>query len=144
MNLEHSGFIGPFWYNDSKKKLITAKDDLSYIVIPPEKAENEDSYVLGNKAHFSVWTSNVSKENEGVDYKHYPRGRVVYFPQSRRFKIFADKCLPANVIEEVRKTFQTNDGAEVVRDQGFNNKENRLAKEGHYTCHLCRNIQRRF
>ena len=135
---EHPGFIGLFWYNDTKKKLINVREDVSKIFIPLEKEGDSNYYVIGSYAHFAAWTGQVSKDNGGVDYKYYPRGRVVYFPQRREFKIYADRCIPADVIGEIKKAFFVGGDAEIVHEQGYDDKVNRLAKAGHYTCHLCR------
>jgi hypothetical protein len=53
---------------------------------------------LEHGGHWEYWEKFVPVTHEQVllktsEYDHYPRGRVVYFPQRRRFVVYADRCL---------------------------------------------------
>lgn len=38
-------------------------------------------------------------------YDYFPRGRVVYFQQTGRFRLYVDKCLDEETIQKVIETF---------------------------------------
>jgi hypothetical protein len=59
------------------------------------------------------------------DYDYYPRGRVVFFPKTNKFVLYADPCLSANDIQQVMNLFYLSEQTvEVAEDQ-------------HYRCAQC-------
>lgn len=58
-------------------------------------------------------------------YDYYPRGRVVYFPNSGTFILYADLCLSPNDLRRIIRLF-TLDGHTTVVDE-----------DDHYRCSRC-------
>jgi hypothetical protein len=135
---EKSGLIGIFWYDDDADEIESFTEELASVFIPLEKAKDENSYVIGSLAHFPAWTADISTKHGGVDYKYYPRGRVVYYPKSGTYKIFCDKCISDSVLTRIKKAFCLDNDIEVIDSQGYDNAKNKLARSGHYQCHLCK------
>lgn len=58
-------------------------------------------------------------------YDYFPRGRVVYFQQTQKFRLYVDKCLDVTATQQVIEVFGlTDSNMEVERDE-------------HYKCAAC-------
>ena len=78
--------------------------------------------------HFDFWeTLNAQNSTEQLfktrAYDAYPRGRVVYLINEKKFILYADKCLDHQALRH-------------VADQ-FNIKNPKLARDEHYQCAHC-------
>jgi len=58
-------------------------------------------------------------------YDYFPRGRIVYFPASSRFRLYFDRCLSKESIQEVIRLFC------------IENKYVELCPDEHYQCAVC-------
>jgi hypothetical protein len=58
-------------------------------------------------------------------YDFFPRGRVVYFQQTGKFRLYVDKCLDEYAIQQVMKVFGL-EGLEIEREP-----------DEHYKCAGC-------
>jgi len=53
-------------------------------------------------------------------YDYFPRGRVVYFQQTKKFRIYLDKCLDEATIEQIVNVFSlTSQDIEKEHDQHY-------------------------
>ena len=83
---------------------------------------------FGFSGHHDFWQALVPQnptENRFSDhaYDYYPRGRVVYFKESDRFLLYADRCLTNLQIEKVALSFYL--------------PYYKLARDEHYQCAKC-------
>ena len=63
------------------------------------------------------------------DFKHYPRGRVIYIVKSKEFEIYADKHIVENekILDEIKSEFRIPQNTKPVHSP-------------HYYCHKCGDI----
>ena len=60
------------------------------------------------------------------NFKHYPRGRVIYIVKSKEFEIYADKHIVENekILDEIKSEFRIPQNTKAVHSP-------------HYYCHKC-------
>ena len=92
--------------------------------------ENGEPYgdTMGYGSHYEFWEtmtpSNViEKKFKARAYDAYPRGRVVYFTQKKRFVLYADKCLKPGELKWLAEQF-------CITEPVF-------ARDEHYQCATC-------
>ena len=78
--------------------------------------------------HFEYWQALDAKNAieqlfKSHAYDYYPRGRVVYFNQTKTFKLYADRCITKADIKKIAIAFQL--------------PAHRLARDEHYQCAIC-------
>ena len=86
-----------------------------------ELAEEYGEFLIYPKSHFEIWEKIHSKQYS-VDFDYYPRGRVAYNKDNRKFHILYDPC-----IEKV---------IHVLAEQGYGEKVV-FGLDEHYQCHRC-------
>jgi hypothetical protein len=83
---------------------------------------------LGFSGHYDYWEALMPQSPaeqlfKSRDYDYFPRGRVVYFMKSKRFRLYADPCLKKADLETIAATFHLPDY--------------QLARDEHYQCAHC-------
>ena len=78
--------------------------------------------------HFEYWEvlnlkSAVEQLFKSHAYDYYPRGRVVYFNQTKTFKLYADHCITKAEIKKIATAFHL--------------PTYQLARDEHYQCAIC-------
>jgi len=86
MRQRHEHRVGVFWLFQGK--VITDSTPIS-------KAEPYGECLTHPRGHLEHWTELQQRGTvpAGVEYEEPPRGRVVYFPASDRFVLYADRCI---------------------------------------------------
>ena len=99
----------------------------------------------GKLAHYSEWTNEVKKEQGNHGYKYYLKGRVYYQPETNMFYVIEDKCLAKDLRyeNEIEEAFQIDEHCGcVLRTEEFSGEPiTKLAKRGHYVCHMCGGVE---
>ena len=113
--------VGIFFFVDSKIIMDT---------VPVDKGEPYGDAVQ-HGGHYDFWKSLVpktmaEKKFKARAYDAYPRGRVVYFPKRKRYRIYHDLCLKLNA-ELIIVTEQFN-----LKDVAIE-----FGKDEHYKCAVC-------
>src|SRR5689334_5528113 len=72
-------------------------DQLLLDMVPVEQGDPYGD-TIGHGSHYEFWDilvprNGVEKRFKARAYDAYPRGRVVYFTQEKRFVLYADQCL---------------------------------------------------
>ncbi|MEI6707032.1 MAG: hypothetical protein WCK96_07840 [Methylococcales bacterium] len=67
-------------------------------------------YTLGFSGHYDYWQALIPKNSteqlfKSHEYDYFPRGRLVYFTNSKSFRIYADRCLKKTDLEKIAATF---------------------------------------
>ena len=78
--------------------------------------------------HFEYWQALNAKSViehlfKSHAYDYYPRGRIVYFNQTKIFKLYADRCIAKAEIKKIALAFHL--------------PAHRLARDEHYQCAIC-------
>lgn len=103
------------------------------IIMDAVPVEQGESYgdAIQHGGHYEFWgklvPKNIAERNlKSWAYDVYPRGRVVYFPKKKIFRIYHDACLkPEKQIQKVILKFEIAD----VKTE--------LMKDAHYKCEIC-------
>jgi hypothetical protein len=92
--------------------------------------EHGDPYgdTIGHGSHYEFWDAFIPRTElerrfKTRAYDAYPRGRVVYFTQKKRFVVYADRCLGRDTLQRLAEQFGI---AEPV-----------FARDEHYQCATC-------
>ena len=92
--------------------------------------KNGESYgdTVGFGGHYEFWENLVPKNPieqlfKDHPYDYFPRGRVVYFNQPKRFTVYADPCLKMIDIKNLAAPFEL--------------PTYQLARDEHYQCSRC-------
>ncbi len=112
--------VGIFW--------IVAGDVIADAV--PLSRARAYGAALEHGGHWEYWDKVVPVTHEQMllkteEYDHYPRGRVVYFPDRHRVVVYADRCLwTAQNQTKIQEAF--------CLPRAF-----RFTADGHYRCPRC-------
>jgi hypothetical protein len=103
------------------------------ILMDAVPAKNGEPYgdTLGYGSHYEFWNNLVpwnliEKKFKKRAYDAFPRGRVVFFTQEKKFVLYADKCLKQNKTKWIAEQFGLSD---VV-----------LKRDEHYQCAKCNRL----
>lgn len=104
-------------------------DSILTDAVPIEKGEQYGNAVQ-HGGHYEFWESLMPKtlkerQFKARAYDAYPRGRVVYFPNEKKYCIYADTCLEMKNIVLVKEHFELID--EYIE----------LQTDEHYQCARC-------
>jgi len=102
---------------------FSVKGKLLLYKVALEKAEAYGDFLTCPVSHDIVWRRRVGMN---VDFDYFPRGRVVYNTQERKYIIYIDKCLDTTELI-----------AKIVEAFGLTNHEHTIEFDEHYQCHKC-------
>lgn len=119
---EHQ-MVGIFWLIEDRLVLDTS--------LLSEAEPYGDCLTHGN-SHIDFWTvqQGLGTVSRHIEYEEYPRGRVVFNTRTKRFTLYADRCILArkSVVSEIKKTMHLPNGQTDVMTDG---------PLGHYRCYRC-------
>lgn len=112
--------VGIFFYVD---------DEIVVDAVPVGSGEPYGEAVQ-HGGHYDYWDFCIPKtaaerKLKARAYDAYPRGRVVYFPKRKIFRVYADRCLKASAFNAVKETY----GLEAVKVE--------FETDVHYQCAKC-------
>jgi len=112
--------VGIFW-------LVGGK--LMVDVTPTSHAETYGECLGHAKGHFEYWTElqHAGVISQNTEYEDPPRGRVVFNVRTRKYILYADKCIRKKS-KVVRK---------ILRDFGLPEDGTILSSDEHYRCRVC-------
>ncbi len=112
--------VGIFWFIDDH----VIKDAVPY------EAGEPYGEAIQHGGHYEFWdalqpATELEQKLKSRAYDAYPRGRIVFFPERRVFRVYPDRCLNTDEIGLVLEAFDVEDfDIEVVDDE-------------HYRCAQC-------
>lgn len=118
--------VGIFWVVKMEQKDLVIAD-----AVPYEKGEPY-GVAIQYGGHYDFWEmlkpkSEVEKLLKSRSYDTYPRGRVVFFPDTGTFCVYLDGCLTVDNLAAIFHLFK------------LDSKKFRitLRRDGHYQCAVC-------
>ena len=116
-----SSRVGIFFFVDEEILMDT---------VPAAKGEPYGD-AIQHGGHYEFWESLVPKtlaerKFKARTYDAYPRGRVIYFPKKRKYRIFYDPCLKLNVELII-----------VAEKFGLSSVDKEFENDEHYKCSRC-------
>ncbi len=116
--------VGIFWLIKNKRANELVIDATT--IAEGEKYGNAIQY----GGHYEYWEKMTPKTQaeslfKTSAYDAYPRGRVVYFPDKKRFTLYRDKCISHANLRKVIKKFHL-EGCDVIFEE-----------DKHYCCAGC-------
>lgn len=112
--------VGIFFYVDGE------------IIIDAVPFESGEPYgeAVQHGGHYDYWDALIPKtlverKFKARAYDAYPRGRVVYYPKRKIFRLYSDRCLKADDLNAVKEKF----GLETVKVE--------FETDEHYQCAKC-------
>ncbi|PKN19281.1 MAG: hypothetical protein CVU71_07165 [Deltaproteobacteria bacterium HGW-Deltaproteobacteria-6] len=112
--------VGIYWFIDNEviKDAVPFKDGEPY------------GEVIQYGSHFDFWqalqpTTEIEKKLKSHAYDAYPRGRIVFFPARKVFRIYSDHCLDTDDLNKVLESFEIEDFDIEIKD------------DEHYRCAGC-------
>jgi len=118
--------VGIFWFVNTKWKDFLIADAVPY-------AEGElYGVAIQYSGHYDFWgmlkpKSEAEKLLKSCPYDTYPRGRVVFFPDTGTFCVYLDGCLTADNLITVFRAFEL----------GSDKFHITLRRDEHYRCSVC-------
>lgn len=99
--------------------------------VPVKSGEQNGDIAIEHGEHYSFWETLVpstlpERQLKARSYDAYPRGRVVYFLKTDKFRLYHDKCIRQNAEIDM-----------IVGKFGLRNTEFDLAHDEHYQCSRC-------
>lgn len=118
--------VGIFWFIKTEEK-----DYVIANAVPCEKGEPY-GVAIQYGGHYDFWEmlmpkSEVEKLLKSRSYDTYPRGRVVFFPDTETFRVYLDGCLTVADLTTVLRVFQLD----------FNKFRITFKRDEHYQCAAC-------
>jgi len=97
--------VGIFWVVQTKQKDFMIAD-----AVPCAEGEPY-GVAIQYGGHYDFWEvlkpkSEVEKLLKSCPYDTYPRGRVVFFPDTGTFRVYLDGCLTADNLNSVLRAFE--------------------------------------
>jgi hypothetical protein len=86
------------------------------------EADNPGAVFVDHDEVLATWEAKVAHDTT-TDF--FPRGRVVYFQQTGKYRLYVDKCLDENEVQHVMKVF------------GLAGLDIELEPDEHYKCAGC-------
>lgn len=118
--------VGIFWFVKTKQKDFMIADAVPY-------AEGEPYGVaIQYGGHYDFWEmlkpkSEAEKLLKSYPYDTYPRGRVVFFPDTGTFCVYLDGCLTVDNLTAIFHVFKLD----------FNKFSITFKRDKHYQCAVC-------
>lgn len=86
-----------------------------------EEAENYGDFLVYPDSHFEIWDK-FYYEKYGVDFDFFPRGRVAYCKNEKKFLLYYDTCIG----EGIQRLIDVYYDSKVI-----------LVYDEHYQCYKC-------
>jgi hypothetical protein len=102
---------------------------LLYDVTPLQDAEGYDKFKIHGRDHAAYWDKLLAAHEvpHGTEYDDYPRGRVMYDTQSRRFSMLLDGCI-------IKKKALV---SKIMADMHLPSANTDVELDSHYRCPRC-------
>ncbi|MEN6349277.1 MAG: hypothetical protein ABFD08_07780 [Syntrophomonas sp.] len=118
--------VGIFWFIKTEHKDFVIAD-----AVPCKKGE-EYGIAIQYGGHYNFWEvlkpkSEAEKLFKSRSYDAYPRGRVVFFPDTETFRVYLDGCLTVADLTTVLRVFELD----------FNKFRITFKRDEHYQCAAC-------
>lgn len=118
--------IGIFWFVKTKRKDFVIAD-----AVPCAEGEPY-GVAIQYGGHYDFWEvlkpqSEVEKLLKSCPYDTYPRGRVVFFPETGTFCVYLDVCLTIDNLTAIFRVFELDSHKFRIT----------LRRDEHYQCAVC-------
>ena len=102
---------------------------LLYDTTPLNDAGGYDKFKIHENDHFGYWDKLLEAREvpPGTEYDDFPRGRVVYDTQERRFTLYLDKCI-------LKKKALV---SKIMADMHLPSENTDIETDSHYRCPVC-------
>ena len=96
--------VGIYWFIDNK----VIKDAVYY------KQGEPYGEAIQHGSHYKFWqalkpTTDSERKLKSRAYDAYPRGRIVFFPARKVFRIYLDSCVDSDDLAKVLDSFEVED-----------------------------------